>query len=285
MLWLLFVTFMVARGIRVTANFQWILVFIEYLIVLAFALWAIGKIVGGHAAANAVSAQWFNPFQLHDLNGLATGSALAVFFFWGWDTAANVNEESKDANTSPGLAGIYSMFILLFIFLVADSAIQSFLSLHAINDPNNQNDILYFFAQQISGTPVAYFMVLAVLSSTIATTQTTLLPSSRLTYSMSRDGVFPKAFGTVHKSWKTPWVGTIISSGLAIVVIVLTVVFDNCRQRLRQSDPRHRGARRPVLRDHGHRLRLGIPQGPAHEPEPVHLRRRAAASSEGCTSS
>ncbi|MFZ2033680.1 MAG: APC family permease, partial [Candidatus Dormiibacterota bacterium] len=211
--------------IRVTANFQWILVFIEYLIVLAFALWAIGKIVGGHAAANAVSAQWYNPLQLHDLNGLATGSALAVFFFWGWDTAANVNEESKDAETSPGLAGIYSMFILLFIFLIADSAIQALITLPQINDPNNQNDILYFFAQQISGTPVAYLMVLAVLSSTIATTQTTLLPSSRLTYSMARDGVFPKAFGTVHKSWRTPWVGTIISSGLAIVVIVLSVVF------------------------------------------------------------
>ena len=36
LLWLLFVTFMVVRGIRITANFQWILVFIEYFIVLAF---------------------------------------------------------------------------------------------------------------------------------------------------------------------------------------------------------------------------------------------------------
>ena len=176
-----------------------------------------------------MSAQWFNPLQLHDLNGLATGSALAVFFFWGWDTAANVNEESKDANESPGLAGIYSMFILLFIFLVAATAIQVIpRRLTSINDrQQRQNDILYFFAQQISGTPVAYLMVLAVLSSTVATTQTTLLPSSRLTYSMSRDGVFPKAFGTIHKTWKTPWVGTIISSGLAIIVIVLTVVVDN----------------------------------------------------------
>jgi amino acid transporter len=226
-LWLLLVTFMVARGIRVTANFQWILVFIEYFIVLAFAIWAIAKIVGGHPASNPISAQWFNPLQLHDINGLATGSALAVFFFWGWDTAANVNEESRDANESPGLAGIYSMFILLFIFLVAAIALQSFLSLSQINDPNNQNDILYFFAQRIAGTPLAYLMVLAVLSSTVATTQTTLLPSSRLTYSMSRDGVFPKAFGTVHKSWKTPWVGTIISSGLAIVVIALSVMIDN----------------------------------------------------------
>lgn len=226
-LWLLLVTFMVARGIRVTANFQWILVFIEYLIVLAFAVWAIGKIVGGVPAANPASLNWFNPLQLHDLNGLATGSALAVFFFWGWDTAANVNEESKDADTSPGLAGIFSMFILLFIFLLAATAIQALLSLTAINDPNNQNDILYFFAQRISGTPVAYLMVLAVLSSTVATTQTTLLPSSRLTYSMSRDGVFPKAFGTIHKSWKTPWVGTIISSALAIIVIALQTTIDS----------------------------------------------------------
>ena len=226
-LWLLLVTFMVARGIRVTANFQWILVFIEYFIVLVFAIWAIGKVIGGHPAANPVSAQWFNPLQLHDLNGLATGSALAVFFFWGWDTAANVNEESKDANESPGLAGIFSMFILLFIFLIAATAIQVLLSLTQLNDPNNQNDILYFFAQQISGTPVAYFMVLAVLSSTVATTQTTLLPSSRLTYSMSRDGVFPKAFGTVHKTWRTPWVGTLISSGLAIIVIAAQTAIDS----------------------------------------------------------
>jgi amino acid transporter len=219
--WLAFVTFMVVRGIRVTANFQWVLVFIEYLIVLAFALFAFAKIIGGHAAANSVSANWYNPLQLHDLNTLATGAALAVFFFWGWDTAANVNEESRDSSESPGLAGIYSMFILLFIFLVADTAIQAFLSLSQLGDPNNQNDILYYFAQQISGTPIAYLMILAVLSSTVATTQTTLLPSSRLTFSMARDGVFPRAFGMVHKTWRTPWVGTIISSFLAVVVIVL----------------------------------------------------------------
>lgn len=224
-LWLVFVTFMVVRGIRVTANFQWILVFIEYLIVLAFAIWAILKIIGGHSSPAPFAAWWFSPGSLGGLSGVVTGAALAVFFFWGWDTAANVNEESKDANEAPGLAGIYSMFILLFIFLVAAIAMQSFLGSAALTDPNNQTDVLYFFATQVSGTPLAYLMVLAVLSSTVATTQTTLLPSSRLTYSMSRDGVFPRAFGNIHKSWKTPWVGTLISSFLAVAVIVLQLVF------------------------------------------------------------
>jgi amino acid transporter len=227
-LWLALVTFMVARGIRVTANFQWILVFIEYFIVLGFALAALIKVISGsHPAATSISSDWFNPGSLGGLSGVATGAALAVFFFWGWDTAANVNEETKDADTSPGWAGILSMFILLFIFLLSIIAIQLFLSQGALNDPNNQNDILYYFAQQLSGTPLAYLMVLAVLSSTVATTQTTLLPSSRLTYSMARDGVFPKAFGTVHSAWKTPWVGTIATSISAFIVIVLTVTVDS----------------------------------------------------------
>jgi amino acid transporter len=227
-LWLALVTFMVARGIRVTANFQWVLVFIEYFIVLGFAVAALVKVAtGSHPAATSFSGSWFNPGTLGGLTGVATGAALAVFFFWGWDTAANVNEETKDADTSPGQAGILSMFILLFIFLLAIIAIQMFLPQSALNDPNNQGDILYYFAVQLSGTPLAYLMVLAVLSSTVATTQTTLLPSSRLTFSMARDGVFPKAFGRVHSQWRTPWVGTIATSIAALIVIVLTVTVDS----------------------------------------------------------
>jgi amino acid transporter len=227
-LWLALVTFMVVRGIRVTANFQWVLVFIEYFIVLGFAVAALVQVIAGHhPAATSISGDWFNPGSLGGFGGVATGAALAVFFFWGWDTACNVNEETKNAERSPGQAGILSMFILLFIFLLAIIAIQLFLSQNALNDPNNQADILYYFAQQLSGTPLAYLMVLAVLSSTVATTQTTLLPSSRLTFSMARDGVFPKAFGHVHHAWKTPWVGTIISSLLATIVIVLTVTVDS----------------------------------------------------------
>jgi amino acid transporter len=224
--WLALVTFMVIRGIRITANFQWILVFIEYLIVLGFVVAALVKVItGNHPAATSLTSDWFNPGSLPGgLTGVATGGALAVFFFWGWDTAANINEETKDANRSPGQAGILSMFILLFIFLLAIIAIQTFLSQSDISA--NQSNILYFFAQQLSGTPIAYLMILAVLSSTVATTQTTLLPSSRLTFSMARDGAFPKAFGHVHRQWRTPWVGTIISSLLALIVIVLTVTAD-----------------------------------------------------------
>ncbi len=224
-LWLLFVTYMVVRGIRLTANFQWVLLAIEYLIVVGFCIAAFVKVIGGHPATQPVQANWFNPGALGSINGLAAGAALGVFFFWGWDTAANVNEESKDAETTPGYAGLISMVVLLVLFLFSATAIDMVTSpkdLTAIG--NNGGDILYFFAQGLSTAPVTYLMILAVLSSTVATLQTTLLPSSRLSFSMARDGVFPKMFGIVHKSWQTPWIGTLVTTVLSIIVVASTFI-------------------------------------------------------------
>jgi amino acid transporter len=223
--WLLFVTYMVVKGIRLTANFQWVLLAIEYFIVVGFCIAAFAHVFSGTPAAQPVHLHWFNPLALKSISGLAAGAALGVFFFWGWDTAANVNEESKDAETTPGYAGLLSMVVLLVLFLFAATAIDMYTSASNLtNIGNNGGDILYFFAQSLSGPPVTYLMILAVLSSTVATIQTTLLPSSRLSYSMARDGVFPKMFGIVHKSWQTPWVGTLVTTGLSILVIASTFI-------------------------------------------------------------
>src|ERR1700726_1525729 len=63
--WLALVTFMVVRGIRVTANFQWLLVFIEYLVVLGFVVAALVKVISGnHPTSNSLSSDWFNPGSL-----------------------------------------------------------------------------------------------------------------------------------------------------------------------------------------------------------------------------
>jgi amino acid transporter len=224
-LWLLFVTYMVVKGIRLTANFQWVLLAIEYFIVVGFCIAAFVKVIGGHPAAQPVTLHWFNPLALGSVSGLAAGAALGVFFFWGWDTAANVNEESKDAETTPGYAGLISMVVLLVLFLLAATAIDMVTSpANLTSIGNNGGDILYFFAQGLSTAPITYLMILAVLSSTVATIQTTLLPSSRLSFSMARDGVFPKMFGVIHKSWQTPWVGTLVTTGLSCVVIASTFI-------------------------------------------------------------
>ncbi|HVB54282.1 MAG TPA: APC family permease [Candidatus Acidoferrales bacterium] len=221
--WLILVSAMVIYGIRLTANFQWVMVGLEYLTVLAFSITGLVHALVAHpAGSRALSLSWFSPSSVGGLHGLAIGVALGVFFFWGWDTAANLNEESADGDTSPGIAGILSMFILLLIFLVNMASMQALLPVHTMN--HQGGNLLFFFAQRLAPAPLNYLMLLAILSSTVATTQTTLLPASRVTYSMARDGVLPKIFGKISPRFRTPALGTLVLAVVAGIGLLVTTL-------------------------------------------------------------
>lgn len=220
LVWLLIITAMCVYGIRLTTDFQWVLVAIEYTAVIAFAIFAIVDVIASHpTGSTSFQLSWLNPFSIQGGAAVAGGLALGVFFFWGWDTSANLNEETKDAEETPGRAGIISMFLLLVVFAVTAVAIQMRVPEKTIIKQGG--GVLYDFAHTLSPS-LSIVMLLAILSSTVATSQTTLLPAARITFAMARDKVFPRIFGEVHPRFKTPAAGTILLAVISAVVIGLT---------------------------------------------------------------
>jgi amino acid transporter len=220
-IWLALITFICIWGIRWTTNFQWALLIIEYVAVIGFSIWGIIKVAVSHpAGSTSFHWSWLSPFSIGGFSALSAGLVLGVFFFWGWDTATNLNEESKNATKTPGHAGIIAMFLLLLVFAINIIAAQMLLPAHAFSGAH-ESTILLYFAQQAAGHWAGYVMLIAVLSSTVATTQTTLLPAARITLSMSRDRVWPKIFGTIQGKLKTPAVGTLILAFICMLGIVL----------------------------------------------------------------
>ena len=219
-LWLALITFICIWGIRWTTNFQWVLLIIEYVAVIGFSLWGIIKVAVKHpAGSQGFHFAWLNPFSIGSFAALSAGLVLGVFFYWGWDTATNLNEESKNATKTPGHAGIIAMFLLLLVFAINIIAAQMLLPEKAWT--THSGTILLYFAQQAAGSWAGYVMLIAVLSSTVATTQTTLLPAARITLSMARDKVFPSVFATIQGKLKTPAVGTLILAFIALFGILL----------------------------------------------------------------
>ena len=59
--------------------------------------------------------------------------------------------------------------------------------------------------------------MLAILTSAIASTQTTIIPASRTSFSMARQKALPRLFAAIHPRFHTPWFSTAVIAGLAIL--------------------------------------------------------------------
>jgi hypothetical protein len=92
----------------------------------------------------------------------------------------------------------------------------------------NQEDVLSALGTEVFGTPLDKILIIAVLTSASASTQTTILPSSRTSLSMAFAKAIPKHFGHVHERFQTPDYSTIwFGIGSIIWYVGLTVISEN----------------------------------------------------------
>jgi amino acid transporter len=204
----------VAAGITITVGVQIVMSCIELFLLLLFAALAIFH---GHHV-HSFSWHWFSPGIFHGQKGFVAGALVAAFYYWGWDVTANLNEETKGAKRTPGLGAIIGIVVVFLLFEVFTIATNMVLTTHQIN--NNPADVLGVLGQQVWHGTGGKFIVLAVVLSTIATLETTLIQVTRTMFAMGRDNTLPKILGTVHRKRQTPLIATAIVTILSLGLFV-----------------------------------------------------------------
>jgi amino acid transporter len=214
--WIAVMTWICYVGIELSARIQYVLLTIEIITLGLFAIVALAKVYAGTggAASVHVSADWFNPFSV-PFGALIDGVLLGVFIYWGWDSGVCVNEESRDSNTGPGKAAVMSTILLVLIYVVVSAAAQAFAGEKYL--VHHHNDVLGALGGQVFGSPLDKLLIITVLTSASASTQTTILPTARTTLSMARFGAIPKIFGRVHPRHLTPDVSTLTMGAVSLV--------------------------------------------------------------------
>jgi amino acid transporter len=230
LLWIAAMTYICYRGIEVSAAFQRVLLAVELVMLLVFSVTALIRVgTGNHPAGSITPAwSWFNPMQ-GGFTGFVSGIILMLFIYWGWDTAVAVNEETKDPAKTPGRAAILSTLILLVTYFIVILAAQSFAGVGTtgigLGNSKNTSDVISILGSAVFGSSgfgvfLARLLILMVLTSAAASTQTTILPTARTTLSMATYGALPKSFAKVHPRYLTPTVSTIVM-GLVSAVVYL----------------------------------------------------------------
>jgi amino acid transporter len=222
--WIALMTWICYRGIELSAEIQAVLLGIEIFTLTLFTIVALVKVYSGHPAhAIHVSASWFNPFDL-SWGALIPGVLLGIFIYWGWDSGVAVNEESRNRRRGPGKAAVVSTLLLLVIYVAVTAAAQAYHGTAFL--ANNSNDVLNALAGPVFGSPLNKLLIIAVLTSASASTQTTILPTARTTLSMAKWGAISPAFGRIHPRFLTPSFSTLLMGALSTVWTILLLAFN-----------------------------------------------------------
>ena len=236
--WIIIMTYICYRGIEVSARLQYGLLGIEIVVLVAFSIFALVKVYTGNATPDSLtpSLSWLWPSGL-SLSALVTSTLIAVFIYWGWDTAVSVNEETDDPSKTPGRAAIISTVLLLVTYATVSIATVAFAGTgdteYGLANPDNSNDVFAaigpaVFGDSMMGKALEALLVLSVLSSAAASTQTTILPTARTSLAMGAYKALPSSFAKIHPKYLTPTVSTIWMGIVSIAFYVgLSLVSQN----------------------------------------------------------
>jgi amino acid transporter len=218
-IWIVLMTAICYIGIELSARTQQLLLGMEIVTLALFAAVALVKVYT-QSPAHSIKPQfsWFNPFAISSISALSGGVLLAIFIYWGWDSAVSVNEETEDGATSSGKAAVVSTFILLGIYVTVAAGAQAFGGTQSLIA--NQTDVFAPISKAVLGSPLDKLLIIAVLTSASASTQTTILPATRTSLSMARKGALGHRFGEIHDRFLTPSFSTIWMGVVSVAVFV-----------------------------------------------------------------
>ena len=218
------------RGLEGAAWLQTGLVVLQYVamgLLAAAAFWAVYRGAGSEGSIQP-SLEWLNPFGIDSFSDFIKGVLLCIFIYWGWDAILAINEETKDPEKTPGRAAIIATVILLGGYVLLTMATVSYAGLGdtgiGLNAPDSQGDVLPTIALPLIGTWGTEFIIIVILLSTVASAQTTILPTARGTLAMATYKALPAKFARVHPKYMTPGYSTFMTCAVGLVLYVLLTI-------------------------------------------------------------
>ncbi|MFC8654362.1 APC family permease [Streptomyces sp. JL1001] len=204
-------------GTELSAKVQNVLILLQIAFLLVFVAVALYRVYAGTTGFDSIepSFGWLDPFGAGGA-ALTGGLLLGVFIYWGWESAVNLTEETEDSASAPGRAGLWSTVVLLVTYLSVAIAVVAFAGTAFLAENAGEEEFIF---AQLAGDVLGgwdWILLLAVATSAIASTQTTIIPASRTALSMARRQALPQHFGHISPRFRTPDVSTWWVAGIAI---------------------------------------------------------------------
>ena len=213
---IVFNTFVNIRGIHLNRGMDWIIFVIEVVALIAFIALGCNFLANGGADGFTIAPLYQEGEVTPQF--IASGISLAALSFLGFDGMSTLAEETREPEKNIGKGIIIALCFIIVVFVA-----QTYIAAAVQPDwANTDPDMGFFDSVMIVGGQGLYIFMLVVniIAIGIANIMNAQLASSRLLYSMGRDGVIPRVFGKVHPKYQTPWFASLF---LGVVTLCLAL--------------------------------------------------------------
>lgn len=212
------VTTLLVVGIRESAHFNNIIVFVKLAVILLF-------IVG---AAKAITVANWQPFipantgvrEHFGWTGVMAGAGIVFFAYIGFDAVSTAAQEAKNPQRDLPIGIIGSLLVCTVLYIVVSAIATGVVPYRQLDVP----DPIALAADRAGMGWMATLIKLGAIAGLSSVILVMLYGQSRVFWAMSRDGLLPPFVHHVHPRFRTPWITSIVTGvAVAFFAAVFTV--------------------------------------------------------------
>jgi APA family basic amino acid/polyamine antiporter len=214
----LLLTVVLVIGIRESARFNNLMVFIKVgvlLVLIAYGTWYLC----GHRAIAAANLRPFIPpntgeFGHYGWSGVFRGAAAIFFAYIGFDAVSTAAQEAKNPQRDMPIGLLACLGICVVLFVGVTLVLTGMVNYTQLNV-----DAPFIHALTVTGAPawLRFAVEIASLAGLTSVILISLLGQPRIFFSMASDGLLPASFSRLHPRYKTPHITTWIT-GIACAI-------------------------------------------------------------------
>ena len=214
---IILITALVYRGMKESRNASNMMVVVKLFIVLLVI--AVGVFY-------VDTANW-HPFAPNGVGGVLKGVSAVFFAYIGFDAISTTAEECKNPQRDLPRGMMWAIIICTILYIAIALVLTGMVSYSELN----VGDPLAFVFDKLH---LKWMSGIIAVSAVIAMASVLLvfqMGQPRIWMSMSRDGLLPKKFSTIHPKYKTPSYATIVTGfvvAIPALFLNLSMVTDLC---------------------------------------------------------
>jgi len=201
------ITVILVIGIKESANSNNVMVLLKIGIIIFFL--CVGAFLIHPENYNNPATGGFAP---NGFKGVSAAAAIIFFSYIGFDAVSTAAEEAKDPARDMPFGIIMSLVVCTVLYILLSIVMTGIAPWKQLGTPEPMITALQYAQGPAGLLSFSRFIIalgaVAAMGSVLLVFQ---LGQPRIFFSMSRDGLLPKAFAKVHPKFRTPYVGTILT--------------------------------------------------------------------------